>query len=97
VPSPNRKNFPLDLNSRLPAQLREATLQLFGLVKHFHDVELAAIVQLSSNDTRIVDGRVVGGRRRLLEQAVDEEHLSTRLERRLHRRPETVEAARGDV
>lgn len=95
--SPNRKNFPLDLYSGMPAQRRKAVLELFGSVEHFHDVELPAVVELSTHDARIVDRRMIDRCRRLLQQAVDKEHLATGFDRRLNNVPEPLEPARGHV
>src|SRR4029453_17959925 len=67
------------------------TLQAGRLVEDLHDLVLAPIVQSPFNQARLVDWRMVTGRRRLFEEAVDEEHTALRLQRCAHLCPEPFE------
>ena len=80
-----------------PATLRELPLKKRGFVEDLDDSELSSVIEFPTNNARLIEWIVVTGCRRLVQQAVDEEHNAVWLHGRLHRCPERVEPFWRDV
>src|SRR5205814_7080679 len=62
-----------------PATLHELPLKKRGFVEDLDDSELSSVIEFPTNNARSVEWIVVAGCRGLVQQAVDEDRKSTRL------------------
>src|SRR4030095_15498525 len=78
-------------NPPVPTKRRKLPFRAGRFVGDLHDLVLAPVVESPFDQARLVECRMVTGRRRRFEEAVDKEHTALRLQRCTHLCPEPFE------
>lgn len=85
------------LDSPLPVHDMQMPFKIARIIKVFHNLVPASIVEFPLSDAGVIDLRVVQRGRLLCLQAIDKEQLPVWLECILHSFPETLKSLGRDV
>ena len=85
------------MHFRAPAERLQAVSQRSRIVEHLHDIELAPVIEPTSDDAGSIQLPMIFRRRFLLEQTIDKEHATVWSQQRSERAPQRLKSGDGDM